>query len=49
MPFVKASAEPRSIPWRRTRLHGRYYLHQLARISILMGEPEKALDATEHL
>ena len=38
-----------SIRWRRMRLRGPYYQHELVRIYMLVGEPEKALDRLEPL
>ena len=49
MPSARASAASRCIPSPRTPSPGPYFQHQLARIYILVGEPEKALDQLEPL
>ena len=45
----RASAASRSMPVSKDAVNGPYYQHQLARIYILVGEPEKALDQLEPL
>ena len=45
----RASVASRSCPCRRMPYNGPYLQHQLVRIYILVGEPEKALDQLEPL
>ena len=45
----RASAPSRSRPIAKEAVTAPYYQHQLARIYILTGEPEKALDQLEPL
>ena len=42
-------AGPRAIAYRRDAYSGAYNQHQLVRIYLLVGEPEKALDRLEPL
>jgi tetratricopeptide (TPR) repeat protein len=37
------------LPLTRDAQNGPYYLHQMARIYVMVGEPEKAIDALEQL
>ena len=46
---ARASAAAALVPISRGRQSGTYFQHQLARIYILVGEPEKALDRLEPL
>ena len=45
----RASAASRSLPVAKDALSGPYFQHQLVRIYMLVGEPEKALDQLEPL
>ena len=47
--FARASGASDMLPVSQNAFSGAYYLHQLARIYTMVGEPDKAIDQLEEL